>query len=94
MDFNQFLSQKPRMDREHAAWLDVGIELKKLGLDMDREGGGAELTRAIHLWGEELAQLRMHDPNPDHAANALAEKRRTYAGQYERGTYPEGPSAA
>jgi hypothetical protein len=94
VDFNEFLNQKPRMDREHAAWLDVGIELKKLGLDMDREGGGAELTRAIHLWGEELAQLRMHDHNPDHAVSALAEKRGAYPGQYERGAYPDEPSDA
>jgi hypothetical protein len=92
MDLNQFLNQKQHMDREHAAWLDVGAELKRLGLDMDRDGAGAELTRAIHLWGEELAQLRMNDPDASHATRALAEKRAAYAGQYERGTYPEEQS--
>ena len=69
---------------EHEAWLAVGREFKKLGLDMnvgvmpEDRGNAVDLHDAIVRWGEELAQLRMADPAPEHAANALAERRAAY----------------
>jgi hypothetical protein len=65
-------------DREHAAWLDVGREFKALGLDMNSGGNAERLHDAIVRWGEELAQLRLNDPDSMHAERALGERRAAY----------------
>jgi len=78
--------------REHAAWLDVGCEFRRVGLDMD--GNADALTRAITKWGEELAQLRLRDPEPAQATSAFRRRRSAYVGRYERGTYPEASQAS
>jgi hypothetical protein len=71
---------------EHAAWLDVVIELRERGVGhIERGEADYPLWAAITKWGEELAQLRMLDPNPQHALN---EARERYEGQFERGEYP------
>lgn len=74
------------MEREHAAWLDVGREFHDRGIDIN-EGGWNTLIYAIRKWGEELHQLRLADPS--HDDNALREAREAYEGQFERGSYPE-----
>jgi hypothetical protein len=65
-------------EREHEAWLDVGKEFEAHGLDMNAGGNAESLHNAIVRWGEELVQLRLHDPNPDHAETALRERRAAY----------------
>lgn len=66
---------------EHAAWLDVVKELRERGVgDIERDGKDFPLHNAIVRWGEELAQLRLGDPDPAHAANALRERREAYPG--------------
>ena len=63
--------------REHDAWTQgVVKEARALGLDLS--GDAEQLYNAIVRWGEELAQLRIADPNPTHAPNALAERRADY----------------
>lgn len=67
------------MEREHAAWLDVVKELRAAGAgDIESGGANESLHDAITKWGEELAQLRLHDPDPTHAENALRERREKY----------------
>ena len=65
----------PNQQREHNAWRYVVDELVKLGIDVNHGGNGERLHTAIVLWGEELAQLRMHDPNPDNGERMLRERR-------------------
>lgn len=74
------------LTREHAAWLDVGQEFVKRGIDIN-ESDWDRLIHAIRKWGEELVQLRLHAP--EHTQTALREARQAYEGQFERGTYPE-----
>jgi hypothetical protein len=66
---------------EHAAWLAVVQEMRQAGVGDINAGGKFErLHDAIVAWGEELAQLRIHDPEPVHADRALAERRAKYLG--------------
>lgn len=66
---------------EHAAWLSVVSELRTRGVgDIDAGGKDERLHDAIAAWGEELAQLRLSDPEPEHAERALAERRTKYLG--------------
>lgn len=75
------------MEREHAAWLDVGQEFASRGININ-EDGWTRLIYAIRKWGEELHQLRLAAPS--HDEKALSDAREMYPeGQYERGTYPE-----
>jgi hypothetical protein len=61
---------------EHDTWLVVVDELRKRGVGAINAGEPDErLHDAIVLWGEELAQLRLVDPNETHAVRALAERR-------------------
>jgi len=70
------LAQIDRMNREHEAWLNVVKHMRAHGVgDINAGGEHEDLHDAIVLWGEELAQLRMHDPDPSHAARALEERR-------------------
>jgi hypothetical protein len=70
------MSHVKRMQTEHDAWLAVVSELRKQGVGDINMGGEQELLHdLIVAWGEELAQLRMADPNPAHAIRALAERR-------------------
>jgi len=73
--------------REHAAWLDVGAECERLGLDMNAGGNAEQLHNAIVKWGEELVQLRLGDPEKEHAERALSDRRAAYEGRWERGEY-------
>lgn len=83
------LAQLVRMEREHAAWLDVGQEFANRKIDIN-DDDLSPLVYAIRKWGEELHQLRAGDPDPSHSTVALREARELYPkGQYERGTYPE-----
>lgn len=78
-----------RQQIEHAAWLDVVIELRERGVgQIEPEQKDYPLWAAITKWGEELAQLRLHDPDPNHAENAVAMARDRYSGQFDRGEYP------
>jgi hypothetical protein len=64
---------------EHQAWLALVSELRKAGVGDINPGGRHErLASAIAAWGEELAQLRINDPDPSHAERALEERRRRY----------------
>lgn len=61
---------------EHQAWLDVVRLLRDSGVGGINAGEPDErLHDAIVRWGEELAQLRLHDPEPAHAEVALRERR-------------------
>lgn len=62
--------------KEYDAWLELVEELKKAGVGNLNHGEENEpIWKAIVKWGEELAELRRLDPNPEHGQNALAEKR-------------------
>jgi hypothetical protein len=75
MDHLEFLTN------EHAAWLAIVSEMHAAGVGDINSGGRHErLHDAICAWGEELAQLRMNDPDPTHAERALAERREKYLG--------------
>ena len=64
---------------EHEAWTAVVSELRSRGVgDINAGGKDERLHDAIVAWGEELAQLRMNDPDPTHAERALAERREKY----------------
>lgn len=66
----------PYQEAEHEAWLDVVSELRKRGVGaIEATQPDERLHDAIVRWGEELAQLRLADLNPDHAVNALRERR-------------------
>lgn len=80
------LDQQERQAREHAAWLDLCQELLDRGIDLNLADDDS-LACAIRKWGEELHHLRLGDPRYDDSS--LAEHRAAYAGQFERGTYPE-----
>lgn len=71
--------------REHAAWLDIMIELRARGLEPN-DAAQDDLARALRKWGEELHQLRLADPR--HDQTALGDVRACYPGQYERSEYP------
>lgn len=61
---------------EWEAWQAVVAELRECGAGEINAGGRHErLHDLIARWGEELAQLRLADPDPTHAANALRERR-------------------
>lgn len=70
------LALLPYQGAEHEAWLDVVRELGARSVGQINAGEPDErLHDAIVRWGEELAQLRLHDPQPEHAERALAERR-------------------
>lgn len=74
------LEQFSRQAEEHAAWLAVVNELRLAGVgQINRDEEQERLHDAIVRWGEELAQLRLHDPDPAHAERALAERRALYS---------------
>ena len=61
---------------EYEAWRAVMHELEERGVgDVNAGGRDERLHDAIVLWGEELAQLRLIDPNETHAYAALADRR-------------------
>jgi hypothetical protein len=66
--------------REFEVWRDaVMAELERFGVANINEGGEhVRLHDAIAYWAEELAQLRLHDPDPAHAERALAERRQNW----------------
>jgi hypothetical protein len=66
--------------REYVAWRHVMAEMADVIADLDVERGGLHerLCNAITRWGEELAQLRLSDPDPAHAEQALRERREAY----------------
>jgi hypothetical protein len=83
------LGQMELQRREHAAWLDAVQELVDRGIEPN-DDEHEPLMAALKKWGEELHQLREHDPDTAHETTALREARAKYPrGQYERGTYPE-----
>ena len=62
--------------KEYTAWLLLMKELKDAGVGDINTGEKHEpIWRAIVKWGEELAELRRLDPNPERGQKALAEKR-------------------
>lgn len=70
---------------EWEAWHDVVAELGAAGVGAISAGEPHErLHDAIVRWGEELAQLRLHDPDPQHASSALNERRRKWAAWPQR----------
>ena len=86
-----FLEQREPMNREHAAWMDLCRELRTAHAEIDWEDYRAPAVCAIRKWGEELSMLRLSQraEDPTGPARALRDARDGYAGQYERGTYPE-----
>lgn len=65
-----------QQSNEYDAWLELMEELKAAGVgDLNAGEPHQPIWRAIVKWGEELAELRRLDPNPQHGQNALAEKR-------------------
>jgi hypothetical protein len=74
------LEHLPFQSREYVMWRAVMNELEDVIPDLDVEIGGPHerLCNAITRWGEELAQLRLNDPAPEHAETALSERRGAY----------------
>lgn len=61
---------------EYDAWLALVKELRRLNVGQIEPGEPHEhLYDLITLWGEELVQLRLADPDPTHAGNALIQRR-------------------
>jgi hypothetical protein len=64
---------------EWQAWRDVMTELERFGVgDVNAGGEHERLHDAITRWGEELVQLRVHDPQWEHAVNAQHERRQAW----------------
>lgn len=72
------LSFSTLQSNEYEAWRAVTSELRRLGIGINSSDVGECLHDAITAWAEELAQLRMNDPDPTHAVNALAQRRAKY----------------
>lgn len=53
---DSFLQNHERMQSEHASWLSVVRELRRLEVDIN---GEEQLHAAIVYWGEQLFRLRM-----------------------------------
>lgn len=84
-DIEDVLKLHQQQGTEHGAWLMLVGELRHLGVgDIERGGAHEKLFDLITLWGEELAQLRLGDPDPEHAARAIAEKREKWAEDWEK----------
>jgi hypothetical protein len=60
---------------EYDAWLEVVRECDRLKLCLSPGANAGRLHDAIVRWGEELAQLRMADPEPKHAEHGLLSAR-------------------
>ena len=76
MSDEQYLEFLKQQHNEHQSWLSLVEELRAYGVgDINAGGMNETLHTAIVKWGEELAELRRLDPNPEHGQNALAEKR-------------------
>lgn len=66
---------------EYQAWLALVQEMRQAGVgDINAGGKHERLHDAICAWGEELAQLRMADPDPSNAERALDKRRVKYLG--------------
>jgi hypothetical protein len=72
----EFLAFRDQQDREYDTWLELMKVLREHGVgELNRGEKHEPIWRAIVKWGEELAELRRIDPQPEHGQNALAEKR-------------------
>lgn len=81
MDTTNYAAFRDAQAIEHQAWLALVTEMRRAGVgDINAGGKHERLHVAICAWGEELAQLRMNDPDPSHAEAALAERRAKYLG--------------
>jgi hypothetical protein len=60
---------------EYDAWLEVVRECDRLRLCLSPGANAGRLHDLIVRWGEELAQLRMADPEPEHAEHGLESAR-------------------
>lgn len=64
---------------EQEAWRAVVAELRAAGAGAIEQGEPNDrLHDAVVRWGEELAQLRLNDPNENHAKDALQQRRAAY----------------
>jgi hypothetical protein len=78
------LEHLPYQRAEHEAWLDVVAELRARGVGAINRGEPDErLHDSIVRWGEELAQLRLNDPDPVHAQRALDERREKWEARHD-----------
>ncbi len=69
-------SFKSAQGDEYDAWLALVKELRQLGVGQIETGEPHErLYDLITLWGEELVQLRLADPDPTHAGAACIQRR-------------------
>jgi hypothetical protein len=81
MDTTDYTKLRQAQRTEHQAWLALVTEMRKAGVGEINAGGKHQrLHDAICAWGEELAQLRMNDPDPSHAEQALADRRQKFLG--------------
>jgi hypothetical protein len=81
MDTTDYAKLRQAQRTEHEAWRALVTEMRKAGVGEINAGGKHErLHDAICAWAEELAQLRINDPDPSHAEKALAERRDKYLG--------------
>jgi len=84
MDTTNYIAFREAQTTEHLAWGALVSELRKAGVgDINAGGKHERLHDAIVAWGEELAQLRMNDPDPAHAERALSERREKYLGSVD-----------
>lgn len=81
MDTTNYAAFRDAQITEHQAWLALVSEMRKAGVgDINAGGAHERLHDAVVAWGEELAQLRMNDPDPAHAEKALNDRRQKYLG--------------
>lgn len=69
----ELLQKQEISQHEWLAWRQICKELKDIGVDINRQN---RLACALRLWGEELVQLRLS--NPDNINYALVMARRGY----------------
>jgi len=90
MDITNYPAFRAAQVTEHQAWLALVSELRKAGAgDINAGGKHERLHDAIVAWGEELAQLRINDPDPAHAERSLMERRAKYLGYVDPDEYYE-----
>lgn len=91
MDTTNYTALRAAQVTEHQAWLALVSEMHKAGVgDINAGDDHERLHDAICAWGEELAQLRMNDPDLSHAEKALAERRTKYLGSLSPDEYSDG----
>lgn len=86
-DHNRF---REALQTEFQAWQALVQEMRSAGVgDINAGGKHERLHDAIRAWAEELAQLRIHDPEPARPGTELYARRHKYLGSASSDEYEE-----